>query len=216
VARSINELEDTAAVIRRSGGDALVIPADVGDPDAVARAAHRIMDEGAADVLINNAAVVWPLGASVALDPAEWSAALAINVTGAVHLALALLPGMLERGWGRIVNVSSGIAARPDAMIGGNAYATSKAALEAHTVNLAAELAETGVTVNAYRPGTVDTEMQAWIRRQPGEQIGIALRDRFVDSYERGQLITPEESARSLVSCLLTGETGQIWSVTGS
>ena len=60
---------------------------------------------------------------------------------------------MLARGFGRIVNVSSGIAARPEAMIGGNAYAASKAALEAHTLNLAAEMAGSGVTVNVYRPG---------------------------------------------------------------
>ena len=51
-------------------------------------------------------------------------------------------------------------------MVRGNAYATTKAALEAHTVNLAAELRGTGVTVNAYRPGGVDTAMQAWIRGQ--------------------------------------------------
>jgi NAD(P)-dependent dehydrogenase (short-subunit alcohol dehydrogenase family) len=63
-------------------------------------------------------------------------------------------------------------------MVRGNAYATTKAALEADTVNLAAELAGTGVTVNAYRPGGVDTAMQAWIRSQDPERIG-ALHERF-------------------------------------
>ena len=77
---------------------------------------------------------------------------------------------MIERGWGRVVNVSSGIVANPKRMIGGNAYATSKSALEAHTLNLAAELVGTGVTVNVYRPGAVDTQMQAWIRRQSGSR----------------------------------------------
>jgi len=72
---------------------------------------------------------------------------------------------MRANGWGRIVNVSSGIVAQLAAMLRANAYATSKAALEAHTVNLAAELAGAGVTVNAFRPGEVDTAMQAWIPR---------------------------------------------------
>ena len=87
---------------------------------------------------------------------------------------------MRERGWGRIVNVSSGIAAHPETMIGGNSYATTKAALEAHTVNLAAELAGTGVTVNIYRPGIVDTAMQTWIRSQDPARIGEQLHARFV------------------------------------
>jgi NAD(P)-dependent dehydrogenase (short-subunit alcohol dehydrogenase family) len=70
---------------------------------------------------------------------------------------------MLDGGWGRIVNVSSGIAARPSVMVGANAYATSKAALRAHPLNLAAGLHDSRVTVNGYRPGDVDTAMQAWI-----------------------------------------------------
>ncbi len=82
---------------------------------------------------------------------------------------------MRANGWGRIVNVSSGIVDQLAAMLRANAYATSKAALEAHTVNLAAELAGAGVTVNAFRPGEVDTAMQAWIRGQDPDQIGTGL-----------------------------------------
>jgi NAD(P)-dependent dehydrogenase (short-subunit alcohol dehydrogenase family) len=91
---------------------------------------------------------------------------------------------MLERGRGRIANISARIAAQPAMLIGGNAYATSKAALEARTLNLAAEVAGTGVTVNAYRPGSVDSSVQGWIRNQPPEKVGSALRDRFVQAYE--------------------------------
>jgi NAD(P)-dependent dehydrogenase (short-subunit alcohol dehydrogenase family) len=79
-------------------------------------------------------------------------------------LTAAVLPGMLAAGWGRVVNVSSAIAARLDAMVRFNAYAATKAALEAHTVNLAAELRGTGVTVNAYRPGGVDTTRRSSTR----------------------------------------------------
>jgi NAD(P)-dependent dehydrogenase (short-subunit alcohol dehydrogenase family) len=82
---------------------------------------------------------------------------------------------------------------------GGNAYVTSKAALEAHTVNLATELTGSGVSVNAYRPGTVDTATQAWIRDQNPAEIGVGLHAKFRGFHEAGTLITPETSARSLI-----------------
>ena len=215
LARSEDELNQVARAANALGGAALVVTADVGDQGQVADAASRVQRElGTVEVLINNAAVVWPLGPTSLIDPADWAAAMAINVIGPVTLTRALLPGMLERGWGRIVNVSSGIAAYPAAMIGGNAYAATKAALEAHTLNLAAELAGSGVTVNAFRPGTVDTTMQAWIRSQPPEKIGAGLHARFTRAFEQGSLITPEESVRALLNHLPSTQTGEIWSVT--
>jgi 3-oxoacyl-[acyl-carrier protein] reductase len=143
--------------------------------------------------------------------PAAWSSAFAVNVEAPFHFAQAVLPSMLDRGWGRIVNVSSGIAAHPGAMVGMNAYAATKAALEAHTLNLAAELAGSGVTANVYRPGSVDTAMQRWIRSQPPEEIGTALHEYFRASYEQGSLITPEHSARSLFAQVVGDATGEIW-----
>ena len=120
---------------------------------------------------------------------------------------------MLEAGWGRIVNVSSAIAARPDAMVRFNAYAATKAALEAHTVNLAAELRGTGVTVNVYRPGGVDTAMQAWIRQQDPGRIGTATHERFNQNFAEGTLITPQQSAAALIAHLGGDDTGAIWDV---
>jgi 3-oxoacyl-[acyl-carrier protein] reductase len=214
LARSKDELDEVAETIQERGGVALVIPVDVGEAAAVEKAVAQTLAEfGVVDVLVNNAGVVWPLAPSAGVAIMDWAVALAINVTGAVQLTFALLPAMLEQRWGRVVNVSSGIAARPAGMIGGNAYATSKAALEAHTVNLAAELVDTGVTVNAYRPGGVDTAMQEWIRSQPVERVGLALHDRFVESYAQGTLVTPEESARSLLVRLPGEATGEIWNV---
>jgi 3-oxoacyl-[acyl-carrier protein] reductase len=120
---------------------------------------------------------------------------------------------MLDAGWGRVVNVSSGIVASPAGMVRGNAYAATKAALEAHTVNLAAELAGIGVTVNAYRPDGVDTAMQAWIRQQDPGRIGTGLHERFTRNYAEGTLITPEHSAGVLLARLAGDDTGTVWDV---
>jgi NAD(P)-dependent dehydrogenase (short-subunit alcohol dehydrogenase family) len=122
-------------------------------------------------------------------------------------------PGMLERGFGRIIDVSSGIVAHPGAMVGGNVYAASKAALEAHVVNLAAEVEGSGVTVNAFRPGAVDTAMQGWIRNQDPAETGAALHEKFVTGHASGSLLTPEESAAALIGHLKAGGNGQIWDV---
>ena len=83
-----------------------------------------------------------------------------------------------------------------------------------HTVtplNLAAELADTGATVNVFRPGGVDTAMQAWIRDQNAEHIGAELHDRFTRNYQDGALLSPEQSAWSLLPRLPGNATGQIW-----
>ena len=212
LARSADELNHTVALVAERGGQALALPADVSDPDHVAAALALVAARwGPVQVLINNAAVVWPLGPSATLDPDEWARAIAVNVTAAARLSFALLPAMLEHGWGRIVNISSGIAAHPAAMPRANAYATSKAALEAHTLNLAAELTGSGVTVNVFRPGGVDTAMQGWIRAQNPEHIGAAVHDRFTRNYQDGALLSPEQSASSLLARLPTTATAQIW-----
>jgi NAD(P)-dependent dehydrogenase (short-subunit alcohol dehydrogenase family) len=214
LARSLGQLDEAAEAVRAKGGIAAVLQADVADPGAVADATERATKElGAVDILVNNAAVVQPVGPTVTASPTTWSSAFAVNVDAPLHFAQALVPSMLDRGWGRIVNVSSGIAAHPGAMVGMNAYAATKAALEAHTLNLAAELAGSGVTVNVYRPGSVDTAMQGWIRSQSPDEIGAALHEHFRASYEQGSLITPEHSARSLLAQLAGDATGEIWTV---
>jgi NAD(P)-dependent dehydrogenase (short-subunit alcohol dehydrogenase family) len=212
LARSAEEVEQTARLVAEYGGDALALAADVTNRDEVSAALSSIGDRwGPVEVLVNNAGVVWPLAPSATLDPDEWARAIDINTTAPARLSFALLSAMLDRGWGRIVNVSSGIAGNPTGMLRANAYVTSKAALEAHTLNLAAELASTGITVNVFRPGGVDTAMQAWIRDQDPDRIGTGLHERFTRNHEQGALLTPQQSAASLLARLPGTASGQIW-----
>jgi 3-oxoacyl-[acyl-carrier protein] reductase len=212
LARSADEVQQTVDEIGRNNQAALGVPGTVTDPEHVSSALSTIGDQwGPVDILVNNAAVVWPLAPSAALDPQEWAAALEVNVTAPARLSFNVLTGMLERQWGRIVNVSSGIAANPTGMPRGNAYVTTKVALEAHTVNLAAELKGSGVTVNVFRPGIVDTEMQGFIRSQDPDRIGGGLHQHFVSIHQQGMLLTPEQSAASLLTRLHGDGTGQIW-----
>ena len=216
LARSAGQLDETRAMLLGRGADPAgirVAAADLGDEQQRGRAAGAALETGRIDILINNAATVEPLGVTAAIPAAELRRAFELNVVAPAVLTAAVLPGMLDTGWGRIVNVSSGIVGRPGSMIRGNAYATTKAALEAHTINLAAELHGTGVTVNVYRPGGVDTAMQAWIREQDPDRIGTGLHTRFNQNFTEGTLITPERSAAALIAHLGHDDSGSIWDV---
>jgi NAD(P)-dependent dehydrogenase (short-subunit alcohol dehydrogenase family) len=214
LARSGAELAAVVDAIRAAGGTATALVADLEDQSQVMAALDRLtVDLGAPTILINNAAVVAPLGPTVGLEPMSVEAAIRVNVVAPIAITARVLPAMIAGGWGRIVNVSSGIAAAPAAMPGMTTYAASKAGLEAHTLSVAAELDGTGVTANVYRPGTVDTAMQAWIRDQSPARIGATLHARFAAMHTDGRLISPERSARSLLARLPSPVTGRIWTV---
>jgi NAD(P)-dependent dehydrogenase (short-subunit alcohol dehydrogenase family) len=215
LARTAGQLDETRVLLRGQGvpaGLISVVPADLADEEDRGRAVAAVLAAGRIDILVNNAATVEPLGPTIGITATDLRLAFEVNVVAPAALTAAVLPGMLDAGWGRVVNVSSGIAAYPAGMVRGNAYAATKAALEAHIVNLAAELAGTGVTVNAYRPGGVDTAMQAWIRGQDPGRIG-GLHERFNKNFAEGALITPEHSAAVLLAHLPGDDTGTVWDV---
>jgi 3-oxoacyl-[acyl-carrier protein] reductase len=184
LARSVDELEEVEKVVKGLGGWALVCPADLANRGQLAGVFQVLSELGPVDILVNNAAVVWPLEPTISVDPDDWTTAISVNLVGVFTLTSLVLPAMLERGWGRIVNISSGIAEHPEAMIGANAYATSKAGLEAHTKNLAAELVGTGVNVNGYRPG-------GWTRPcRPGFAANLP-KDRYGASRAVPEILRP-------------------------
>lgn len=216
LARSTVQLDETVKLAAALGGTVTPLPADlseVGNLPEVVEIAQGL--HGPITIAVNNAATVSPLGPVADIDWEEARAALALNVLAPAIIAARLVPGMVDGGWGRIVNVSSRIVAQPGSMVGGNVYAATKAALEAHTLNLAAEIDGSGVTANVYRPGSVDTAMQGFIRAQNPEAIGGGTVERFRSNAEKGSLITPEHSASVLVTLLGTDGNGEVWDVAG-
>jgi len=201
LARTATEVRQVAASV---GGTALV--GDVADPERLASVLQRF---GEVDIVVANAGVVWPLGRFADVDVDEWENAFRINVFGAVRVVRACVPGMVARGYGRIVTISSG-AASPPGTPSANAYSASKAALDMFTVHLARELDGTGVTANAVRPGVVDTEMQTFMRARPVSQVGAQFYERFHGLYDRGELLAPEESAAFVVDVALSDRNGDV------
>jgi NAD(P)-dependent dehydrogenase (short-subunit alcohol dehydrogenase family) len=160
--------------------------------------------------------VVGPLAPASVLTGQEIADALALNVLAPICLSGRVLPASWRRAGDGSSNTSSRVVSRPEMMVRGTVYAASKAALEAHTLNLSAELPSTGVTANVYRPGAVDTAMQAWIRGQDPDRIGSELHQRFMQSHATGALLTPQQSAAALLAHLDSNATGQIWQAGGA
>jgi 2-dehydro-3-deoxy-L-rhamnonate dehydrogenase (NAD+) len=128
----------------------------VTDADAAGRAVRQAGD---VDILINSAGIIGPGKPLWETTPAEWEAVISVNLLGSVNMCRAVLPGMLERGWGRIVNMAS--MAGKDGNPNMSPYSASKAAVIGFTKSLGKELATTGVIVNAIAPAVVETEMIA-------------------------------------------------------
>jgi NAD(P)-dependent dehydrogenase (short-subunit alcohol dehydrogenase family) len=213
LARTREQVEAVTAEIRALGRRSSAIAADVANTQQVQQALIEVRNAlGPISILINNAAVVGPLGPTAGVDPDAWAQTIAINLTGAFRLIHACLPTMLSQGWGRIINISSGAATAPG-MSRGNAYAVSKAGLEIMTVNLATEIAGSGVTVNAVRPGIVDTAMQAHIRSLPAEQVGKKVFEQFDTNYREDRLQNPTLPARLVVNLISTDATGEVISI---
>lgn len=158
LARSPDELEETAALIRDADRRAIVVPADVTAPAEVARAVATAIDRlGVIDLLVNNAGRCRAIGPTWEVNPDEWWADLETQLRGCLLCIQAVVPGMVARGRGRVVNVVSVAGTRPTPHISG--YAVAKAGLLRLTDTMQAELEGTGVGVLALDPGFVRTRL---------------------------------------------------------
>jgi NAD(P)-dependent dehydrogenase (short-subunit alcohol dehydrogenase family) len=154
-ARTAEDAESTAAEL---GGPVVGLQLDLSNPaEAEARVKGIEAEHGTVDILVNNAGImIWGEGAEIGVN--DLTRSLAVNAAAPFALIAALGPGMKDRGWGRVVNVSSGWGSFAEGLNGPLAYAVSKAALNAVTVKFAASLGPE-VKVNAACPGWVRTRM---------------------------------------------------------
>jgi 3-oxoacyl-[acyl-carrier protein] reductase len=151
--------EEGATSLRSEGLEARATAMDVTDADLVARAVGEAAAEhGRLDVLVCNAGIL-KTGAFRDAPASDWDSAIAVNLSGVVHCVQAALPGMVARGYGRIVNIASVSAMRGGGSIGNVVYGTTKAGVVALTMGLARELGPSGITVNAVAPAVADTPM---------------------------------------------------------
>jgi NAD(P)-dependent dehydrogenase (short-subunit alcohol dehydrogenase family) len=193
IARSEDQLAETVRLIQGAGGRAIAIPADVTDRDAVEGAVATIERRlGSVDLLANNAGVYAPVGPAWEVDPDRWWRTIEVNLLGPFLCARAVLPGMVARRRGRIINISSGAAAVQYPY--GSAYGISKAALTFMTNSLAAETKGYGVSVFSYVPGTVRTAMSEHLAESPEVHRWIGYR--FRKKFEEGSDTPVEEAVR--------------------
>lgn len=206
-ARTRAEVEEVAERLRTDGHEAFAFRCDVTDPDdvqALALAAEQAM--GSVDILVNNAGTASsnPLGRTT-LE--EWNRIMAVNATGTFLCTQAVLDSMVERGFGRVVNVASiaGLEGAPYI----TAYVASKHAVVGFTRALAKEVAGSGVTVNAVCPGWVDTPLTRRAVQGVAAKTGVpeseALAAILAES-DQARLLQPDEVAARIVELCSAGD----------
>jgi NAD(P)-dependent dehydrogenase (short-subunit alcohol dehydrogenase family) len=157
-ARTVEQLEETRAIIDEAGGNCSAVPMDVLDEGAIEAAFKEIESRhGRIDLLINNAGTSGPDGMPWEVDSTDWWRTLEVNLRGPYLCTRAVVPGMIKRKGGRIIMVGSNLGFFP--MPDKAAYSCSKAALVRLGDNFAAALAEHGIAVFTISPGLVATEM---------------------------------------------------------
>lgn len=206
-ARTETEIDALAAELSALEHHAWAVPCDVTDPASVARLAEeakRLAGKGGVSILVSNAGAAH--SAPVARTKLEdWNRMLAVNATGTFLCLRAFLPGMVEAGWGRVVNVASVAGLSGARYIA--AYAASKHAVIGLTRSAAADVADRGVTVNAVCPGYVDTPMTTESVERISDKTGMSAEEALESILARTpqrRLIRPEEVAHAVLS--LCGE----------
>jgi 2-hydroxycyclohexanecarboxyl-CoA dehydrogenase len=210
----LQESQQTASAIVECGGQAIAVEADVADSDSVAAAVQTAQAHfPRIDVLVNNAG--WDdLKPFLETDEALWDRVIEINFKGPLRFTKLLLPGMVERGWGRIINIGSD-AGRVGSSLEA-VYSGAKGGIIAFTKTIAREAARTGVTANVVCPGPTNTPfMQETMAAQDNADSVLGS---MVKSVPMRRLATPEEVAAA-VRFFATDQagyvTGQTLSVSG-
>lgn len=203
VAVAARTREQVETVAREIGDNAIAFVCDVSNPDQV----NEIFADIKPDILVNNAGIAESATFSNTTDEL-WRRLIAINLTGTFYCTRAALPAMLERGWGRIINIAS-IAAKIGAPYIA-AYAASKHGVLGLTRSLAMEVATRGITVNAICPGYVGTEMTSRAVETITSHTGRSAEE-ILDTLRKmspqNRFATPEEIAA--LALLLASDEGR-------
>ena len=184
VARRMEALEDLASEIKRDGGEAIPLKADVSNPEDV----NRVVDEtvkvyGTVNILINNAGLTQD-NLALKLTPQQWEEVLKVNLLGTFYFCQAVFRPMRKDRYGKIVNTAS-VAIKGN--IGQANYAASKAGVVALTRTLALEYARAGIRVNCVAPGVIETPMT--------ESFSEDMRKKILERIPLGYLGRPEDVA---------------------
>ena len=192
-----------ARELQTRGWDALPLQADITDPEAVERAVDEMMRRyGKIDILVNNAGIILrqPL---LELSYEDWKKVMNVNINGTFLCSKAVVPHMIERSYGRIVNITS-IAGKMGDITASPAYGTSKGAINAFTKSLARQVASYGITVNAIAPHAIETDMSA--------EWSDEKRRTIVEAIPLKRMGRPEEVAEAVLylsseaASFITGE----------
>jgi len=196
---TVDQAKEVREMIESMGRRAILCQAHVGRMDEVNKMRDKAVAEfGKIDILVNNAGIVKDKS-FVKMTSEMWDDVISVNLTGTFNCSKAVIEGMLERQYGRIVNISSVIGRMGNR--GQANYAASKAGIIGLTQTLAKEFADKGVTVNAIAPGFIGTDML--------KSVPANIMERILAQIPMGRLGRPEEVA-SAVTYLVSPEAGYI------
>ena len=208
-ARSLDQLEDVAFELRAKGVETLIITADLSDRKAPTRILQQINQQwGEVEILVNNAGVGSSQDPKALVDFNDdfWDLTLFVNVTAPYLLTKLVLPSMINRKWGRIINIAS-IAGKIGALHGA-AYGTSKHALLGLTRSTAIEVAKHGITANAICPGVTRSLMNDRRLEYDARRLGVKFKQLERESTPLGRRLEPEEIATLVVHLARTESSG--------
>ncbi len=210
--RTSSALEEVAQNIVQDGGQACICAADITRPETLEAAIAKAQQAwNGIDILVNNAGIQGPIGPTHSVAPVAWEETILTNLVGPFHCTRLVLPSMIERNYGKIINLSGGGAVSPRANF--SAYGAAKAGLVRLTETLAAELASHRIDVNALAPGAVNTAMLDQILAA-GQRAGPRAQAQARDQQRDGGTdpTRPAALAVFLASARSDGLSGRLFS----
>ena len=199
-ARSVPALQEVADQIEAAGGEALVVETDISETESVTALTSQVLSQcGRVDVLVNNSGIGGPSAPLWEVQPEDWEETFAVNVTGVYLCCRAMLPTMIERRSGSIINIGSITGKRP--LLNRTAYAASKAALIGLTRTLAVETGPHQIRVNLVSPGFVAGERIDWVFENQAASQGRDVDDVRADAEKMTplrRLVSAADVARTV------------------